>query len=62
MQNLSCENDFYYHANKTRFHKKGFVNGVVLRVRVFGTRKWSIKYIEDLYDCTFTFFFCIEGR
>ena len=25
VQNLSCENDFYYHANKTHFYKKGFV-------------------------------------
>ena len=33
---------FYYHANKTHFHKKGFALGLVLRVRVFGTRKWSI--------------------
>ena len=32
-QNLSCENDFfYYHANKTHFHKKGFALGLVLRV------------------------------
>ena len=39
MQNLSCENDFffYYHANKTHiknFHKKGFALGLLLRVRV----------------------------
>ena len=41
VQNLSCENDFfYYHANKTNFHKKGFSLGLVLRVRDFGTRKW----------------------
>ena len=26
---------FYYHANKTHFHKKGFALGLVLRVRVF---------------------------
>ena len=30
---------FYYHANKTHFHKNGFALGLVLRVRVFGTRK-----------------------
>ena len=35
---------FYYHANKTHFHKKGFALGLVLRVRVFGTRKWPISY------------------
>ena len=33
---------FYYHANKTHFHKKGFALGLILRVRVFGTRKWHI--------------------
>ena len=45
VQNLSRDNDFfYYHANKTHFHKKGFALGLVLRVRVFGTRKWPISY------------------
>ena len=34
---------FYYHANKTHFHKKGFALGFILRVRVFGTRKWPIS-------------------
>ena len=33
---------FYYHANKTHFHNKGFALGLVLRGRVFGTRKWPI--------------------
>ena len=33
---------FYYHANETHFHKKGFAPGLVLRVSVFGTRKWPI--------------------
>ena len=36
---------FYYYANKTHFHKKGFALGLVLRVRVFGTRKWPIEDI-----------------
>ena len=36
MQNHSCENDFYYHANET--YKKSFALRLVLRVRVFGTR------------------------
>ena len=32
VQNLSCENDFfYYHENKTHFHKEGFALGLVLR-------------------------------
>ena len=29
----------YSHANKTHFHKKGFTLGLVVKVRVFGTRK-----------------------
>ena len=33
VQNLTYENDF---------HKKGFALGLVLRLRVFGTRKWPI--------------------
>lgn len=28
---------FYVYANKTRFHKKGFALGLVLKLRVFGT-------------------------
>ena len=35
---------FYYHANKTHFHKKGFALALVLRVRVFGTWKWPILF------------------
>ena len=30
---------FYPHANKTHFHNKDFVLILVLKVRVFGTRK-----------------------
>ena len=33
---------FHSHANKTHFHKKGCAPGFVLKVRVFGTRKWPI--------------------
>ena len=33
---------FYCHANKTHFYKKGFALGLVLKVRVSGTRKWPI--------------------
>ena len=33
----------YSHANKTHFHKKDCALGLILKVRVFGTRKWSIK-------------------
>ena len=29
---------FYFYANKTHFHKKGFALSLVLKVRSFGTR------------------------
>ena len=35
---------FHSHANKTQFHKKGCALGLILKVRVFGTRKWPIMY------------------
>ena len=31
---------FHSHANETHFHKKGCALGLILKVRVFGTRKW----------------------
>ena len=34
---------FHYHANKNHVHNKGFVLGLVLKVRGFGTRKWPIR-------------------
>ena len=33
---------FHSHANKTNFHKKGCAPRLILKVRVFGTRKWPI--------------------
>ena len=33
---------FHSHANKTHFHKKGCVRSLILKVRVFGSRKWPI--------------------
>ena len=38
----------YYHANKTHSHKIGFELGLVLRVRVFGTRKWPTNKPESV--------------
>ena len=36
VQNLSCENDFFfYHANKTHFDKKGFALGLVFKSEGF---------------------------
>ena len=37
---------FHSRANKTHFYKKGCALGLILKVRVLGTRKWSI-----LLDC-----------
>ena len=34
---------FYSHAGKTHFHKKVFVLSLVLKGRVFGTRKWPVN-------------------
>ena len=33
---------FHSHENKTRFHKKGCAPSLILKVTVFGTRKWPI--------------------
>ena len=33
---------FHSHANKTHFQKKGCAPSLILKVRVFGTRKWPI--------------------
>ena len=33
---------FHSHANKAHFHKKAWALGLILKVRVFGTRKWPI--------------------
>ena len=40
---------FHSPANKTHFQKKGCALGLVLKVRVFGTRKWPIKAPGGLY-------------
>ena len=34
---------FHSHANKTHFHKKGCALGLILKVRVLGTRKWPVS-------------------
>ena len=33
---------FHSHTNKTHFHKEGCAPSLILKVRVFGTRKWLI--------------------
>ena len=35
------------HSNKTHLYKKGFAVSLVLKVRVFATRKWYIKSVRD---------------
>ena len=40
---------FHSHAIKTHFHKKGCVLSLILKVRVFGTRKWPIVQAEKVY-------------
>ena len=39
---FDMEMTFHSHTNKTHFHKKGCALGLILKVRVFGTRKWPI--------------------
>ena len=36
---FDMEMTFHAHANKTHFHKKGRAPSLILKVRVFGTRK-----------------------
>lgn len=46
---------FYYHSNKSYFHKKGFAIGLVLSVKVFGTRKWPIVlFLQNFFYITST--------
>ena len=39
---LDMEMICHSHANKTHFHKKGCAFGLILKERVFGSRKWPI--------------------
>ena len=39
---FDIEISFHSHVNKTHFHKKGCAPSLILKVRVFGTRKWPI--------------------
>ena len=39
---------FDSHTNKTHFHKKGCAPSLILKVRVFGTRKWPIAEISHV--------------
>ena len=48
---------FHSHANKTHFHKKGCALSLILKVRVFGARKWPIpeSYLCRLPSSNFHF-------
>lgn len=35
----------YYYANESHYHQKGFTLGFVLKLRVFGTRKWPMAKV-----------------
>ena len=53
--NHQLEMIFHSHANKTHFHKKGCVLGLILKVRIFGTRNWPItghfsKLLRDSWE------------
>ena len=39
-ETIDMEMFFYSHVNEAHFHKKGFARNVLLKVRVFGCRKW----------------------
>ena len=38
---------FHFPANETHFPKKGCTPGVILKVMVFGTRKWPISFQSE---------------
>ena len=37
---------FHSHTNKTHFYKQGCAPSLVLKVRVFGTRKWPVLVLS----------------
>ena len=43
---FDIEISFHCHVNKTHFHKKGCAPSLILKVRVFRTRKWPIVVLE----------------
>ena len=46
------------YANKTHFHKKGFVLSLFVKVKVFGTKKWP--FAKFLIQCFFSFFYDLK--
>ena len=45
---------FHSHANKTHFHKKGCALGLILKVRVLGTRKWPVSLAYSAGNSDYT--------
>ena len=41
---------FHSHANKTNFHKKVCALGPILKLMVFGTRKWPIEFFKFFFS------------
>ena len=41
---------FHSRANKIHFHKKGCAPSLILKVKVFGTRKWPIHSLLFKYE------------
>ena len=56
------EMTIHFHANKTRFHKKGCGLGLTLKVRVFETRKWPFVQNSTNSDIVFLLCFVLAGR
>ena len=44
---FDMEITFHSHVNKAHFQKNGCAIGLILKVRVFGTRKWPISEIPN---------------
>ena len=41
---------FHSDSNKTHFHEKGCAPSLILKVRVFGTRKWPIEPLRTILE------------
>ena len=51
---------FHSHSNKTHFHEKGCAPSLILKVWVFGTRRWPIP-MHSRFFFIFVYFF-LEKR
>ena len=59
---FDMEMNVHSHANKTHFHKKGCALGLILKVKVFGTRKWlicNVNVLNGIFPLIVCFCFCI---